>query len=96
MTQKKTAFSTPQGHFEFVGMAMGLKNAPSTFQKLMHTVLYELEHVEAFVYLDDIIVFGKTVEDHNIVDLPDSWIFWHLRAVVANDRGCAEGIPNGT
>lgn len=62
---EKTAFSTPQGHFEFVGMAMGLKNAPSTFQKLMHTVVYELGAVKAFVYLDDIIVFGNTVEDHN-------------------------------
>ena len=46
-------------------MAMGLKNAPSTFQKLMHTVVYGLGDVNAFVYLDDIIVFGNTVEDHN-------------------------------
>lgn len=61
----KTAFSTPLGHFEFTRMPMGLRNSPSTFQKLMNTILYELEDVKAIVYLDDIIIFGKTIEEHN-------------------------------
>ena len=44
---------------------MGLKNSPSTFQKLMNTVLFEIGDVKAFVYLDDIIDFGATIADHN-------------------------------
>ena len=62
----KTAFSTHRGHFEFTRMPMGLKNSPYTFQKLMNTVLYELREIKAFVYLDDVIVFGRTVEEHNV------------------------------
>ena len=61
----KTAFSTPKGHFEFTRMPMGPKNSPSTFQRLVNTVLFEIGEVKAFVYLDDIIVFGDTVEEHN-------------------------------
>lgn len=61
----KTAFSTPKGHFEFTRMPMGLRNSPSTFQRLMNTVLFEIEDVKAIVYLDDIIVFGRTIQEHN-------------------------------
>ena len=62
----KTAFSTQRGHFEFTRMPMGLRNSPSTFKKLMNTVVYKLRGIKAFVYLDDVIVFGRTVEEHNI------------------------------
>ena len=61
----KTAFSTLKGHFEFTRMPMGLRNSPSTFQKLMNTMLYSIQPVKAFVYLDDIVVFGNTIEEHN-------------------------------
>ena len=61
----KTAFSTHKGHFKFSRMPMGLKNSPSTFQRLMNTVLHELRGVKAFVYLDDIIVFGRPEKEHN-------------------------------
>lgn len=61
----KTAFSTPKGHFEFTRMPMGLRNSPSTFQRLMNTVLYEIGDVKAIVYLDDIIVFGNSIKEHN-------------------------------
>lgn len=61
----KTAFSTPKGHFEFTRMPMGLKNSPSTFQKLMNTVLYEIGDARAVVYLDDVIISGRTIAEHN-------------------------------
>ena len=60
----KTAFSTAKGHYEFLRMPMGLKNSPSTFQKLMNTVIYTIQPIKAFVYLDDIVVFGDSIEEH--------------------------------
>lgn len=61
----KTAFSTSKGHYEFLRMPMGLRNSPATFQILMNIILYSIQPIKAFVYLDDIIVFGKTIEEHN-------------------------------
>lgn len=61
----KTAFSTPRGHFEFNRMTFGLKNAPATFQRLINTVLVNNLGHDCFVYLDDIIIFGKNLKQHN-------------------------------
>lgn len=63
--RKKAAFSTSSGHFEFTKMAFGLKSGPATFQRLMTNVLSGLLGIKALVYLDDIICFGETVEEHN-------------------------------
>ena len=62
----KTAFSTPHGHYEFTRMPFGLKNAPATFQRLMDQVLTGLQGVELFVYMDDIVVYASSLEEHNI------------------------------
>lgn len=62
----KTAFSTSQGHFEWVRMPFGLKNAPATFQRLMNSVLAEYIGKICFVYLDDIIIFSTSLEEHMI------------------------------
>ena len=62
----KTAFSTPRGHFEYLRMPMGIKNAPATFQRLMDNVLTGMHGTEAFIYLDDIVVHSETLEDHDI------------------------------
>lgn len=51
----KTAFNIEHGHFEFLRMPMGLKNAPSTFQRVMDDVLRDLQNQICLVYLDDII-----------------------------------------
>ena len=45
-------------------MPEGLKNAPATFQRLMDQVLRGLQGTENFVYLDDIVVYTKNLEDH--------------------------------
>ena len=60
----KTAFSTEKGHFEFFRMPFGLKNAPSTFQRAMNNILNELIGTCCLVYLDDIIVFGSSLQQH--------------------------------
>ncbi|XP_046612225.1 uncharacterized protein LOC124301349 [Neodiprion virginianus] len=60
----KTAFSTPHGHFEYTRMPFGLKNAPSTFQRLMDQVLSGLQGTDMFVYLDDIVIYSRSLEEH--------------------------------
>ncbi|XP_062404413.1 uncharacterized protein LOC134094507 [Sardina pilchardus] len=60
----KTAFCTPFGLFEFNRMAFGLCNAPSTFQRLMER-MFGAQHCQSLLlYLDDIIVFSSSVEEH--------------------------------
>ena len=59
----KSAFVVPGGLFEFQVMPFGLCNAPSTFQRLMETVLAGLQWKIALIYLDDVIVFGSSVEE---------------------------------
>lgn len=61
----KTAFSTPEGHWEWDCMPFGLKNAPATFQRMMNNVLSGLNNKQCFVYLDDIVIYGSNLEDHN-------------------------------
>ena len=61
----KTAFSTSFGHFEFSRMPFGLKGAPATFQRLMNSVLTGLQGTRCFVYIDDVVVYGHSLEDHN-------------------------------
>ncbi|KRY47148.1 Retrovirus-related Pol polyprotein from transposon 17.6 [Trichinella britovi] len=62
--REKTAFSTPLGLFQFRVMPFGLCNAPATFQRLMEKALRGLTWKTCLVYLDDVIVFGKTEEEH--------------------------------
>jgi len=59
----KSAFITRQGCFRFTLMPFGLTCAPSVFQRLMDVVLCGLSYQACLVYLDDIIVFGKTFDE---------------------------------
>lgn len=61
--KEKTAFITPFGLFQFNVLPMGLKNSPPTFQKVMSDTLQSCRQF-SFVYLDDIIVFSKSPDEH--------------------------------
>ena len=75
--KEKTAFSTSKGHFEFNVMPFGLTNAPATFQRLMECTLAGLSGMHCLIYLDDIIVFSASFNDH-LIRL--SSVFDRLRA----------------
>ncbi|GJQ87669.1 hypothetical protein Trydic_g7802 [Trypoxylus dichotomus] len=60
----KTALSTELGHYEFARMPFGLKNAPATFQRVMNHILRGLTHDTCHVYLDDIVVYSTSLQEH--------------------------------
>lgn len=89
----KTAIITPFGLFEFPFMTFGLRNAGQTFQRFMDEVLQGLDF--CFVYMDDILVFSHSKEEHER----------HLRIIfdrlstyglVINVQKCVFGVPEIT
>jgi transposase InsO family protein len=65
--KERTAFTVaPLGFFEYNRMAMGLANAPATYQRLMEECLGDLHLKVCMVFLDDIIVFSDNFDEHLI------------------------------
>jgi hypothetical protein len=62
--KEKTAFSTGQGLWPFTVMPFGVCNAPATFERLIEKVLRGLAYDSCLVYLDDLIVIGRTLHEH--------------------------------
>ena len=62
----KTAFNTPTGHWDHLVMSFGLTNAPAVFQGLVNDILWDMINRFVFVYLDDILIFSKSPEEHTI------------------------------
>ena len=75
-SREKTAFVTPNGLYEFLVMPFGLTNAPAVFQRLMQKVISGLnpEAGSDFVavYIDDVLVFSRTIEEHRAFASCDS------------------------
>jgi len=62
--RKKTAFTCEFGHYEFNRLPFGLCNAPASFQTTMNIALDDVLYHHAMVYLDDIIIFSHSIEEH--------------------------------
>lgn len=60
----KTAFMCPLGFWEFERMPQGITNAPSTFQRLMEKCMSAINLKEVLVFLDNLIVFSNSLEEH--------------------------------
>ncbi len=62
-SKKYLTFTSRRGTYTFNRMPFGPKNAPSVFQQMMNLALGDLLNKKACVYLDDIIVWGRTFEE---------------------------------
>ena len=73
--REKTAFSTPNEHYQFKRMPFGLTNASATFQRAMNSIFAGLSMIDCLVYLDDIVVNGRTLAEHNqrLVNVLEKW-----------------------
>ncbi len=63
-SREVTAFSTPNGHFEWLRMPFGLKSAPITFQRLMNHHFSGTLGKGVYAYQDDLLICGKDVDSH--------------------------------
>lgn len=62
--KEKTAFICPLGFYQFNWMPQGVSGAPATFQRIMKRTVGDMNLLEVLVYLDDLIVFDTTLEEH--------------------------------
>lgn len=62
--KEKTAFICPLGFYQFERMPQGIMGAPATFQRLMEKAVGDMNLLQCLVYLDDVIVFSRTLEEH--------------------------------
>jgi len=62
--RERTGFSVPSGQSKFNKLPFGLSNRPSSFQRLMDVVLKDLVGTECYFFIDDVIIFSRSAQEH--------------------------------
>ena len=94
-SKEKTAFIVDNNLYEWNRLAFGLTNAPGTFQRLMNSVLRSVIGKICLVYLDDIIVFSKTIDEHikNLKTIFSLLEKAHLKLKLNKCKFLAQSVP---
>ena len=91
--QQYTAFIVGNlGFYKFTCMPLGLCNAPTTFQRLMQNTLGELNLTYCVIYLDDLIIFGHTEDEHLLKLKPSKCSFFQLEIIYLAHHISQRGI----
>ena len=85
--KEKTCFTTPFGNYNFNVMPFGLCNAPATFQREMNRIFFDLIGDCIFIYIDDVIVFSESLENH-IKDLDRVFSILESNGLKVNVEKC--------
>ncbi len=91
--QEKTAFICEEGLFQFTVLPFGVVNGPASFQRLMEIVLQGLIGKTCYVYLDDIVCYSSTSEQH-ITDLRQIFQRLQQSGLTVNKEKCTFGCSS--
>lgn len=89
---EKTAFTTRYGLYEFLVLSFGLCNAPSAFMQLMNTILKSLLDKCVIVFLDDILIYSDSEEQHE-EDVRKVMQLLDEQKLYVNTKKCTFGVP---
>jgi len=92
--QEKTSFITPTGNFYYKVMPFGLKNAGSTYQRIVTKMFKKQLDRNVEAYIDDMVAKSKAVENH-ITDLAKTFESLRKHRLKLNASKCAFGISSG-
>jgi hypothetical protein len=92
--EAKTGFTTPFGIFCFVRMPEGLRNAGSTFKRMMKLILGSQLGRNASAYVDDIVIMSEREQDH-IAGLTETFDNMRRNGLKLNPEKCIFGIRKG-
>ena len=92
--QEKTAFVTPMGNYHYKVMPFGLKNAGSTYQRMMTKMFESQLGKNVKVYIDDMVVKSKLVSEH-LADLANIFEILRRHKLHLNASKCSFGVGLG-
>ena len=92
--QEKTAFVTPIGNYHYKVMSFSLKNAGSTYQRMMTRMFKSLLGKNIEIYIDDMVVKSKVISEH-LADLRDIFEILRSYKLRLNASKCSFGVGSG-